>query len=90
MDKDLLKSLPHPWIVIDDAHEQVFSIFSYLRDLLVPGDYYVIEDVPIEANKEIIDGLQLVEQSGFLVDTYYTDAFGANLTCAPNAWFRKS
>lgn len=90
IDKNLLSTLPHPWLVIDDAHVQVFSIFSYLRHFLVSGDYYVIEDSPLEANKEIIDGLQLVEQSGFLVDTYYTDAFGINLTCAPNAWLRKS
>ncbi|WP_292332973.1 CmcI family methyltransferase [Mesorhizobium sp.] len=90
LDKSLLKRLPHPWLVIDDAHVQVFSIFSYLEQFLVSGDYYVIEDEPLEANKEIIDGLQLVEQSGFLVDTYYTDAFGINLTCAPNAWLRKS
>ncbi|KRQ88945.1 CmcI family methyltransferase [Bradyrhizobium valentinum] len=90
LDKSLLIKLPHPWLVIDDAHVQVFSVFSYLREFLVSGDYYVIEDVPIEANKEVIDGLQLMEESGFLVDTYYTDAFGTNLTCAPNAWLRKS
>ncbi|SDK05808.1 Cephalosporin hydroxylase [Bradyrhizobium sp. Rc2d] len=90
LDKSLLMELPHPWLVIDDAHVKVFSLFSYLRDLLVSGDYYVIEDVPIDANRAVIDGLQLVEQSGFLVDTYYTDAFGTNVTCAPNAWLRKS
>ncbi|MBP0116050.1 CmcI family methyltransferase [Bradyrhizobium vignae] len=90
LDKGLLTRLPHPWLVIDDAHVQVFSIFSYLSDLLISGDYYVIEDVTVDANREIIDGLQLAEQSGFLVDTYYTDAFGINLTCAPNAWLRKS
>ncbi|MCP1838442.1 cephalosporin hydroxylase [Bradyrhizobium sp. USDA 4524] len=90
LDRSLLMGLSHPWLVIDDAHVQVFSVFSYLRHFLMSGDYYVIEDVPIDANKEIIDGFQLVEQSGFLVDTYYTDAFGTNLTCAPNAWLRKS
>lgn len=90
LDKSVLMKLPHPWLVIDDAHVQVFSIFSYLSDLLMSGDYYVIEDVPIKADKEVIGGLQLMEQSGFLVDTYYTDAFGTNLTCAPNAWLRKS
>ncbi|MES0033291.1 CmcI family methyltransferase [Mesorhizobium sp. M0040] len=89
-DEDLLKRLPHPWLVVDDAHIQVFSIFSYLGRFLLPGDYYVIEDEPLSADKEIIDGLQLVEQSGFLIDTYYTDAFGTNFTCAPNAWLRKS
>ncbi|MER9052319.1 hypothetical protein NKH89_34985 [Mesorhizobium sp. M0923] len=89
-DEDFLKSLPHPWLVVDDAHIQIFHIFSYLSRFLVSGDYYVIEDDPMRADKEIVDGLQSVEQSGFLIDTYYTDAFGTNLTCAPNAWLRKS
>lgn len=89
-DEILLLRLPHPWLVIDDAHVQIFSVFSYLNRYLVSGDYYVIEDEPVRADKGIIEGLQLVEQSGFLVDTYYTDAFGDNLTCAPNAWLRKT
>lgn len=89
-DQKLLMKLPHPWLVIDDAHVQIFSIFSYLNSFLAPGDYYVIEDNPAFPNREIIDGFELVEQSGFLVDTYYTDAFGINVTCAPNAWLRKS
>ncbi|MDA9445767.1 hypothetical protein XI01_03250 [Bradyrhizobium sp. CCBAU 21360] len=88
--RDLLTKLPHPWLVIDDVNVEIYSIFSYLNEFLVSGDYYVIEDHPIKANKEVIDGLQLVEESGYLIDTYYTDAFGINLTCAPNAWLRKS
>lgn len=88
--EDLLIRLPHPWLVVDDAHQQIFSIFSYLNRFLTSGDYYVFEDGPMQADKRIIDGLRLVEQSGFLIDTYYTDAFGSNLTCAPNAWLRKS
>lgn len=90
LDKNLLMKLPHPWLVIDDAHVQVFSIFSYLSQLLMSGDYYVVEDVISMLSRAVFDGLQLVEQAGFLVDTYYTDAFGINVTCAPNAWFRKS
>ncbi|TGT35781.1 CmcI family methyltransferase [Mesorhizobium sp. M8A.F.Ca.ET.165.01.1.1] len=89
-DEDLLARLPHPWIVVDDAHVQVFSIFSYLERFLVSGDYYIIEDNPLSADKEIIEGLQFIEKMGFLIDTYYTDAFGTNFTCAPNAWLRKS
>ncbi|MER9249359.1 CmcI family methyltransferase [Mesorhizobium sp. M0590] len=89
-DEDLLTKLPHPWIVVDDANIEIFPTFSYLGQFLVPGDYYVIEDAPMHADREIIDGLELVEKSGFLIDTYYTDAFGTNLTCAPNAWLRKS
>lgn len=90
LDKNLLMRLPHPWLVIDDAHVQVFPIFTYLSEFLLSGDYYVIEDVMIMLNKEVLDGFQLVEHAGFLVDTYYTDAFGTNVTAATNAWFRKS
>lgn len=90
LDKNLLIRLPHPWLVIDDAHVQVFSIFAHLSHFLVSGDYYIIEDIITMLNKEVFDGLQSVEKAGFLVDTYYTDAFGTNVTSAPNAWFRKS
>ncbi|MCK1735739.1 hypothetical protein IVA79_17780 [Bradyrhizobium sp. 138] len=90
-DGEMLTNAPHPWLVIDDAHVQIFSVFDYLnRRFLLSGDYYVIEDNPMKADKEMMDGLQLVERAGFLVDTYYTDAFGINVTCAPNAWLRKS
>lgn len=89
-DEELLMRLRHPWLVIDDAHVQIFSVFARLNSFMESGDYYVIEDNPMNANKEIIDGLELIEKAGFLVDTYYTDAFGSNLTCAPNAWLRKS
>lgn len=89
-DEEFMLDLPHPWLVVDDAHIQIFEIFSYLGKFLESGDYYVIEDEPARADTEIINGLRLVEQSGFLIDTFYTDAFGTNFTCAPNAWLRKS
>lgn len=60
-------SLKSMSLVIDDAHVHVFSIFSYLRDLLVSVDSYVIEDVPIEANKEIIDWRQSYLRSKCMV-----------------------
>ncbi|WP_188394066.1 CmcI family methyltransferase [Mesorhizobium sp. SARCC-RB16n] len=89
-DENLLARLPHPWLVVDDAHVKIFSIFSYLNRFMSSGDYYVIEDNSAVVNHEVIDGFRLIEESGFLIDTYYTDAFGINVTCAPNAWLRKS
>jgi cephalosporin hydroxylase len=90
-DVHLLKRAPHPWLVIDDAHVKVFSLFVHVSQFMETGDYYVIEDVAMLANMEIMaDGLREAEKCGFLIDTYYTDAFGTNLTCAPNAWLRKS
>jgi cephalosporin hydroxylase len=85
-----LKRAPHPWLVIDDAHVEVFSLFVHVSQFMKTGDYYVIEDAPMLANMEIMDGLREAEKRGFLIDTYYTDAFGTNLTSAPNAWLRKS
>ncbi|MER8407742.1 hypothetical protein NKH16_24105 [Mesorhizobium sp. M1307] len=86
----LLMGLPHPWLVIDDAHVKIFDVFSYLNKYMESGDYYVIEDNPFQVNMEIIHGFQMIEESDYLIDTYYTDAFGINVTCAPNAWLRKS
>ncbi|WP_365982332.1 CmcI family methyltransferase [Mesorhizobium sp.] len=40
LDKTLLLRLPHPWLVIDDAHVKVFTIFSYIKKFLEQGDYY--------------------------------------------------
>jgi hypothetical protein len=89
IDRTLFSDMAHPWLVIDDAHVDVFKVFAFLNEFMEIMDCYVIEDIPLRANSYVMQGLQLCEEAGFLVDTYYTDAFGANLTCAPNAWLRK-
>lgn len=48
-DAALLERLPHPWIVVDDSHIKVFEVFQFLNRFLAPGDYYVMEDVPMLA-----------------------------------------
>lgn len=90
-DKSLLKSLPHPWLVIDDAHVDIFKVFLYLDPFLRSGDYYVLEDVFVHPTAKTIDlATRVFEQEGYLVDKYYTDAFGYNVTACPNGWLRKS
>ena len=42
---DLLSTLPHPWLVIDDAHVNLFGILDYFHNNgLQNGDYLIIED----------------------------------------------
>lgn len=111
-DVELLERLPHPWIVVDDAHVRVLDVFRFLNRFLASGDYYVVEDLPLQATVQIrrnkilfaytmlkrrfnrravrIEaGARVFEDAGLVVDTHYTDAYGRNVTCSPNSWFRK-
>jgi cephalosporin hydroxylase len=41
----VLADLPHPWIVIDDAHVNIEGVYQYFHEFgLRKGDYFVIED----------------------------------------------
>lgn len=42
---DLLATLPHPWIVIEDAHVNTIGVVEYLHNnALQIGDYLIIDD----------------------------------------------
>jgi cephalosporin hydroxylase len=90
LDTSLLERLPHPWLVIEDAHVNIANFVLFLHKFMDAGDYVVIEDVPALATAEVVQGFKVFDEAGFLIDTYYTDAYGRNVTCAPNAWLRKS
>lgn len=88
--RDVLRTLPHPWLVVDDAHVDVLSLFALVDDYMAEGDYYVIEDVFLKSSAELAHAAAThVSTSGYAVDTDYADGFGRNVTCAPNAWLRK-
>lgn len=80
-----LQSLPHPWLVIEDAHVNIGGILAHLDRHLCTGDYVVIED----ENAEHDLGLHLLAHPGRLrVDTFFTDYFGCNATCSPDQILR--
>lgn len=85
---DLLGALPHPWLVIDDAHVNVLPVLAWLGPHLRSGDYYIIEDVV--AMLPAGELAALLDAQGFLVDTFYCDNYGYNLTISPNGWLRKT
>jgi cephalosporin hydroxylase len=91
LDRALFERLPHPWLVVDDAHENLEKLIPFVGGFLQPGDYYVIEDALLRPTPEMIrKAVYVCDALGLVVDTRYTDAFGYNVTCAPNAWFKKA
>ncbi|KAK3716944.1 hypothetical protein QZH41_014636 [Actinostola sp. cb2023] len=89
---DFLKSLPHPWLVLEDAHVNTFGVLDYLDPVTAPGDYILVEDtdpsVPINPSDEGPVGswgkqklntlTKFMEKhtERYRVDKRYTDFFG--------------
>ena len=84
---DLLVNAPHPWLVIEDAHQNVEAVLNHFHDLLKPGDYLVVEDS--EVKREELRAFIAGHPGAYKVDTKYTDYFGRNATCAGDSIFRR-
>ena len=78
-----VKNLPHPWIILEDAHIEMNKIMEYFTKHMHTGDYIIIED-----SRSKMQSILKVP-SDLLVDTYYCDYFGRNATCAVNTILRK-
>lgn len=83
----LLDDLPHPWLVIEDAHVNVAGVLTHLHGFIVAGDYMVVED-SAEKQGEITAFLSAAP-GAYKVDTRYTDFFGRNATCAFDSIFMR-
>jgi cephalosporin hydroxylase len=102
--ESFLRTLPRPWLVIDDsAHtfEVSLAILSFFDDKLAPGDYIVIEDgalrgLPGEQYRRYLDGPSRAIEAflssrgaAYEIDTELCDFYGFNVTYCPNAWLRR-
>jgi cephalosporin hydroxylase len=97
---DVLKSLPHPWLVIEDsAHTFVatLAVLRYFADWLQSGEYIVIEDSNASEMGQADDGgpakaiaTFLRERRDFEIDTEICDHYGQNVTGNPNGYLRKT
>lgn len=87
LDSEFFRQLPHPWLVIDDAHVNVLGVLDWVSPFTATGDYYVIEDVVGMLPASELGRLLASKQ--FLVDTFYCDNYGYNLTISPNGWLRR-
>jgi cephalosporin hydroxylase len=45
---DLLRSAPHPWLVVEDAHHNVAAVLERFHAFLSGGDYLVVEDSDVK------------------------------------------
>lgn len=82
---DVLISAPKPWLVLEDAHINVDGVLMHFDKFIKEGDYVYVED-----SRDKTRELNLFIQNSinnYLVDTYYTDYFGYNATCATNSIF---
>ena len=88
-DTDLLRQLPHPWLVIEDAHQNVANVLSFFGEFMTPGDYLVVEDTL--QWKKYLEMKKFVARSRdlFRVDTRYTDLFGYNATWNINGYLKR-
>lgn len=78
---EFLARLPHPWLVVEDAHQNIGGVLAHLDRFVQPGDYVIIEDVDAEV---ALGRFLLPRPNRYKVDTRYTDYFGHNATCAPD------
>ncbi len=77
------ENLPHPWLIVEDAHVEVNKVITYFENHMHTGDYMIIED---SWGKK---GSKLEVPNTLLVDAYYCDYFGINATSAMNTILRK-
>lgn len=85
---NLLETLQHPWMVIEDAHVNTEGVLRYLREFLEPGDYVIVEDS--ETKMAALSAFANEAGTEFMVDTKYTDFFGRNSTCSKDSIFVKA
>src|SRR5262245_20051882 len=84
-DAELLRSAPHPFLVIEDAHVNVHGVLAHVDGFLAKGDYLYVEDSGSKADE--LSRFCRHRAERYRVDTRYTDFFGRNATCAPNSIF---
>ena len=42
--KEFLHDLPHPWLIIEDSHTNVYGLMKYFSHFMKTNDYFVVED----------------------------------------------
>jgi len=82
---ELLRSAPHPWLVVEDAHHNVAAVLEQFHAFLCPGDYLVVEDSDVK--RDALRTFVGAHPGDYLVDTRFTDYFGRNATCAADSIF---
>ena len=73
-------------LVIEDAHVNVSSVLHTVNKFLKSGDYLIVEDS--DSKQKYIEEFTKKEPQKFMVDQYYLDFFGINMTCSVDSIFK--
>jgi hypothetical protein len=73
-------------IIIEDAHFHVGEVLSKTDIVLTSGDYLIVEDS--WRKQDIISNFLKNTKTQYVVDNYYLDFFGINVTSAKNSIFK--
>ena len=83
-----LSIYPHPWLILEDAHQNITGIVKLFSEAMEKGDYLIIEDVRGSINKILDTLLPALNDSGMKRSHHYTDFFGPNAT-ANSIWYKE-
>jgi cephalosporin hydroxylase len=79
--------LPHPWLVIEDAHVNTYEVLCHFDARMQAGDYVIAED--LLSRRKYMEVHRFARERDYWVDTAWTDLFGYNVTWNPNGYLRK-
>lgn len=114
----MLATLPHPWLIIEDAHINLIGVLEYFHQTgLTSGDYLIVEDTnkfmwglsiwdreiwedweDSKDSEKLLEGATKIDDlrswltnhsEEYLVDTYYQDIYGYNVSKNWNSIFKK-
>jgi cephalosporin hydroxylase len=89
-DAERLRSLPHPWLVLEDTHRNIYELLAFFDRFLTAGDYVVVEDtIDVRFHRQL-QRFALDMGDRYAVDTRYADMFGYNVTWNVNGFLRRS
>ena len=105
---EMFANLPHPWLVIEDVHDNLVGILEHFHNNgLLNEDYLIIEDTNkfmwevwddwddqelIQRGCQKMDELRqwlMKYQDNYLIDTYYQDMYGYNVSKNWNSMLKK-
>ena len=99
---EFMSQLPHPWVLIEDCHENLINVLGHFHQFIQKGDYLIVEDtnphIPSEAGMGCfyeepyyeIGTQKLEELRSFLKeheDYYAVDSFYTDFYGYNGSWF---
>ena len=85
--------IDRPLLIVEDAHINLKNVLNFLCDLMHKGDYLVVEDtIPFYGENSIYKDFQIFleeHEDELLVDSYFTDNFGYNVSWNWNSFLKK-